>query len=51
MNLCEKQSTKCDYTEWRMRVKNLILDNVDEYCGLKEGLRGSRGMESIEHNV
>lgn len=51
MNLCEKPSTKCSYTEWRDRMKNLILNNVDELCGLKEGLVGLRAMESADNKV
>ncbi len=34
-----------------MRMKNLILDNVDELCGLKKGLTGMRGMDVVEENV
>lgn len=47
MNLCEKKNTKCSYTEWKNRMKNLILTNVDELCGLKDpSFKGSlsRGM-------
>jgi len=38
MNLCEKQNTKCSYTEWKNRMKNYILNNVDQLCGLKDPL-------------
>lgn len=54
MNLCEKQSTKCSYTEWKNRMKSYIINNVDEVCGLKDPFyKGpiSRGMESIDHNL
>ncbi len=36
MNLCEKQSTKCAYNEFKNRMKSYILSNVDELCGLKD---------------
>ena len=47
MNLCEKQSTKCSYTEFKNRMKNLIVNNIDQLCGIKKGFLGSmekRGM-------
>jgi len=54
MNLCEKQSTKCSYTEFKNRMKNMIINNVDQVCGFKQGHFGSikkRGMESIDSNI
>lgn len=36
MNLCEKSSIKCSYTEWKNRLKRNMITNVDELCGLKK---------------
>lgn len=33
MNLCEKQSTKCSYPEFKSRVKHLMINNIDQICG------------------
>lgn len=52
MNLCEKQSTKCSYPEFKNRLKNLIVTNGDQLCGIKQGLLGGRrGMESVDSNI
>jgi hypothetical protein len=40
MSLCEKQSTKCDWADFKNRLQRSIINNVDEVCGLKDKLLG-----------
>lgn len=48
MNLCGRVDTKCGYNEWKGYMKNLIIANVDEVCGVKPGLLGEMGARSME---
>ncbi len=32
MYLCGKQQSKCDYGEWRNRIKSLYVTNVEDVC-------------------
>ena len=53
--LCEKKDTKCSYSEWKSRVKNGILTNIDQLCGRKiseerkEENLDFEGIEDIEN--
>jgi hypothetical protein len=35
MNLCEKQSTTCSYTEFRSRIKNWVVSDFTDGCKKK----------------
>jgi hypothetical protein len=33
VNLCSQKKTKCDYADFKARIKKLMITNVEVLCG------------------
>ena len=47
VNLCQKQNTKCSYTDFKARIKSITLSDADieKLCGNKIPESPRQGME------